>query len=103
MNQRWYIKDAGDGSYNIVSNSGLYITADGSVESGTNLKLYEGNGATQQRFQFVKAEEHSFDEAAQTGWKVENGQYYWYDNGVMARDKEVYDPDSDEWHWFDAD
>ena len=23
--------------------------------------------------------------------------------GVMARDKEVYDPDSDEWHWFDAD
>lgn len=103
LNQRWYIKDAGDGSYNIVSNSGLYITADGSVESGTNLKLYEGNGATQQRFQFVKAEEHSFDEAAQTGWKVENGQYYWYDNGVMARDKEVYDPDSDEWHWFDAD
>ena len=73
------------------------------MESGTNLKLYEGNGATQQRFQFVKAEEHSFDEAAQTGWKVENGQYYWYDNGVMARDKEVYDPDSDEWHWFDAD
>jgi hypothetical protein len=72
LNQRWYIKDAGDGSYNIVSNSGLYITADGSVESGTNLKLYEGNGATQQRFQFVKAEEHSFDEAAQTGWKVDS-------------------------------
>ena len=40
LNQRWYIKDAGDGSYNIVSNSGLYITADGRVESGTNLKLY---------------------------------------------------------------
>ena len=27
----------------------------------------------------------------------------WYDNGVMARSKEVYDRDTDAWYWFDAD
>lgn len=37
------------------------------------------------------------------GWSYENGQRYWYDNGVMARSKEVYDPGSDAWYWFDAD
>lgn len=38
------------------------------------------------------------------GWVVdENGEKYWYDNGVMATDKEVYDPSTDAWYWFDAD
>ncbi|WP_146194714.1 GDSL-type esterase/lipase family protein [Bifidobacterium callitrichidarum] len=37
------------------------------------------------------------------GWIRRNGQSYWYDNGVMARSKEVYDPASDAWYWFDAD
>ena len=27
----------------------------------------------------------------------------WFDNGVMARSKEVYDRDTDAWYWFDAD
>lgn len=41
--------------------------------------------------------------APQNGWDVVNGERYWYDNGVMARDKQVYDPESDAWYWFDAD
>ena len=28
---------------------------------------------------------------------------YWYDNGVLARSKEVYDPQTDAWYWFEAD
>ena len=37
------------------------------------------------------------------GWYYENGQAYWYDNGVPARSKEVYDPQTDAWYWFEAD
>lgn len=40
---------------------------------------------------------------AANGWVKRNGQSYWYDHGVMARSKEVYDPGSDAWYWFDAD
>ena len=32
-----------------------------------------------------------------------NGKKYWFDYGVMAQDKQVYDFDSDAWYWFDAD
>ena len=31
------------------------------------------------------------------------GKKYWFDNGVAARSKEVYDPESDAWYWFDED
>ena len=41
-----------------------------------------------------------------TGWKTVNGKDYWYENGVKqgttGRGKEIYDPDSDAWHWLDA-
>ena len=41
---------------------------------------------------------------AENGWVTQpNGERYWYDNGVMARSKEVYDPQSGQWYWFDAD
>lgn len=41
-------------------------------------------------------------ETVKNGWVYENGNTYWYDNGVMAAAKEVYDPSSDAWYWFDA-
>ncbi len=41
--------------------------------------------------------------SAQNGWVIENGERYWYDYGVRAESKEVYDPGSDAWYWFDAD
>ena len=37
------------------------------------------------------------------GWFYANGNNYWYDDGILARSKEVYDPSSDAWYWFDAD
>jgi beta-N-acetylglucosaminidase/glucan-binding YG repeat protein len=37
------------------------------------------------------------------GWVERDGQKYWYDDGVMAASKEVYDPSSNAWYWFDAD
>ena len=41
--------------------------------------------------------------APQNGWDEVGGERYWYDDGVMARDKQVYDPGTDAWYWFDAD
>ncbi len=32
-----------------------------------------------------------------------SGKKYWFDYGVVARDKQVYDPLSTGWYWFDAD
>lgn len=42
-------------------------------------------------------------EPGKNGWVQENGKTYWYDNGIRAVSKEVYDPASDAWYWFDAD
>lgn len=41
--------------------------------------------------------------AGGTGWAYANNEAYWFDDGVMARDKQVYDPGSNAWYWFDAD
>ena len=38
-----------------------------------------------------------------TGWVEDGGTPYWFDNGVMARSKEIYDLGSDAWYWIDAD
>lgn len=37
-----------------------------------------------------------------TGWVEHDGKRYWFDKGVQARDKEVYDRQSDAWYYFDA-
>ncbi len=53
-----------------------------------------------------------------SGWKENNGQRYWYENGVrqgtlfdskcvmydgIARGREIYDPASKGWYWLDVD
>lgn len=44
------------------------------------------------------------EEGPLNGWfEGGDGELYWYDDGVMAASKEVYDPDSNAWYWFDAD
>ena len=42
---------------------------------------------------------------AYTGMAADSttGKRYWFDNGVVARDKQVYSPADDAWYWFDAD
>ncbi len=39
----------------------------------------------------------------ENGWHEVDGERYWYDDGVMATSKEVYDPETNAWYWFDAD
>lgn len=45
------------------------------------------------------------EDSAYTGMEYDNstGAKYWFDSGIAARDKQVYDPGSDAWYWFDAD
>lgn len=117
-NQRWYIKDAGDGYYNIISGqSGLYVeSSSDSIQIGNNIQLGNASGTTRQRFWFetVKGNDNNSNngnteqpdgniDTSKNGWYEENGHKYWYDHGVMARDKEAYDPGSNAWYWFDAD
>ena len=37
------------------------------------------------------------------GWHEKDGKLYWYDNGEIARDKEVWDYNTGKWHWFESD
>lgn len=38
------------------------------------------------------------------GWtRADDGEMYWYDYGIRAEYKEVYDPETNAWYWFDAD
>ncbi|MCD7835535.1 MAG: RICIN domain-containing protein [Lachnospiraceae bacterium] len=110
-NQKWYIKEVSDGLYSIISaSSGLYLDVyNNQSDDGTNIQLWTGNGGNSQIFSFLEtAADSQTDDSddsvsARNGWYYENGKSYWYDNGVMACDKEVYDPDTDAWYWFDAD
>lgn len=57
----------------------------------------------------AKGESVSFSEFAESsdgvlnGWHEEGGELRWYDDGVMAVSKEVYDPSTGAWYWFEAD
>ena len=55
-NQKWIIKDAGNGYYNIISKcNSLYIDiASGKTDNGTNIQMYEGNGTAAQKFKFIE-------------------------------------------------
>lgn len=52
------------------------------------------------------AEENPAEENIASGWREENGDYYWYENGVRqgteGRGKEIYDPGTDAWYWLDS-
>lgn len=37
------------------------------------------------------------------GWVTKGSAKYWYDEGIMAVSKEIYDPGSDAWYWLDKD
>ncbi len=37
------------------------------------------------------------------GWYFGNSQEYYYENGVLAKDKQVYVAEDNAWYWFDAD
>lgn len=55
--QQWILRDAGDGSFYIISRKGLFLDAyDGTMANGTNVQGYVGNGTTAQKWVFTEAE-----------------------------------------------
>ncbi len=71
INQHFYIKAAGDGSYNIVSKrNGLALTLNNnSVTDLTNINLNVNNNMDSQKFIFTKVEETAGDD-------LDDGYYY---------------------------
>ena len=73
-NQKWTIEPAGNGYYNIISKyNGLYLDVDNaSTGNGTNIKVYQANGGTAQKFRFVKGFRIFFEEGTYgtSGFKV---------------------------------
>ena len=69
----------------------LHQRADGvSLGEDGELHFYRNNQVVEDYNGFAYASDSS-------------GKKYWFDYGVVARDKQVYDPQSDGWYWFDAD
>jgi GH25 family lysozyme M1 (1,4-beta-N-acetylmuramidase) len=106
-NQQWYIESAGDGSYRIRSavNQMCLDVANATAAPSSNILLWTGNSNSLQTFKFLEYYEVNTEYVKEgyNGWYRINNASYWYDDGIMARDKEVYDPESDAWYWFDAD
>ena len=55
-NQKWYLKDCGDGYYNIISKvNGLYLDVTAAQgRDGQNIQVYEGHGGVSQKFKLSK-------------------------------------------------
>jgi len=55
---------------------------------------------------YGQADDSKGDNARAENWVEEDGQYYWYEDGVKqgteGRGKEIYDPIADAWFWLDA-
>lgn len=99
------------------SNGGKWVRYD---ENGSMVKgwdVVDGNrfffdfvtGAMYKGFQEINGVTCYFDEAtgiARSGWYIEDGKEYWYENGIKqgteGRGKEIYDPESDAWYWLDS-
>ena len=73
-NQKWTIEPVGRGYYNIVSKyNGLYLDVDNAkTANGTNVKVYQSNGAIAQQFKFFKGFRTFFEEGTygSSGLKV---------------------------------
>ncbi len=74
--------------------------------AGLAAVFFWGNCDNAYAAQYTDKEGHEADTDTLTGWAADSdtpGEWYWFDEGVMAKDKEVYDPETDAWYWFDAD
>ena len=75
LNQKWEIRETGNGYYNIISKyNGLYIDINNaSTANGTNVKVYnKNNSANAQKFRFVTGFRRFYQEGTygQSGYKV---------------------------------
>lgn len=105
LNQRWefycnsagycYIASVYAGTENKVID---VVNVDTSGVSSVN--LWAANGGDNQGFRLVPSGDYLADA---DGWVVRDGVRRWYDKGIMARNKEVYDPSQGAWYFFGTD
>lgn len=89
-----------------VAQDGTYINVQSGASSDDSTPSAYADNAQQPTIP-PEPTEPSKPEQPKNGWVEEtvNGATvrHWYDHGVMARSKEVYDPAANAWLWFDAD
>ena len=68
----------------------------GIAREGAVIELWAANGTDGQRFRLVPAAEY---DSSKDGWIVENGENRWYDQGVRAEGKMLYDAAAGQWYW----
>ncbi len=89
--------------HSTMRNSDGTVTTNGYLMSTGK---YESMGAHfNTEVQLLKVKANVTESKTDTGMVTDEttGKKYWYDDGVMAADKQVYDPETDAWYWFDAD
>ena len=104
-NQKWTLYRDPSGWYYIASvyaggHNKVIDLPNGSSEVGTGFQLWGANGSEAQRFRLVKKSDYK---ANLNGWQTIGGVTYWYDDGVRAEGKSIYDSSTDAWLWIDPD
>ena len=104
-NQKWNIYRDPSGYCYIVSvyasnlNKAMAVAGGKAVE-GTGIQLWSLDGSDAERFRFVPVSEYQPD---LDGWVTVDGQTYWYDQGIRAEGKAIYDTSVQAWRWIDPD
>lgn len=124
----WYWLDAVDGG-KVATGKDVYQESDGGKwvrydENGKMIKGWDTNEAGQYYFDLITGAmakgatviggtAYCFDDItgvllgkADKIFIIEDGNRYWYENGVKqgtkGRGKEIYDPETDAWYWLDS-
>lgn len=64
------------------------------------IRLWAADGGYSQRFRLVRAADY---QPGLDGWVEQGGTRYFYDEGIRAEGKCIYDRTADEWLWIDPD
>lgn len=71
-----------------------------SASTGTSIVLNGASGASGERFRLVAISDY---QPQYDGWVTVGGAQYWYDQGVRAQGKSIFDPTVGQWRWIDPD
>ena len=98
--RQWMIKPSGAGGYVIASawDSTMVAAFEGSCQSEAPVTMQSATGSSAQGWSFV--EPGSTVAPGADGWRVEEGQTYYYENGARVTGEKAV---GGQWYYFDPD